>query len=210
MRNTLIIGVIGVLLCCVGLARAEYITVAISGQVTGVSDQYNHFGGQIPVGTPITGTYTYDTAIPDLYPSDFIYGQYWNYTPPAGVSLNVGGFNFRTNPDNVEFAVTVNNNNLGEDSYSIWSTKNLSLSNGTIVQDISWYLNDSTGTALSSDSLLLDAPYLSKWSYNTLSISRYRDYSIAGTITSAVLVPEPATAFLFGLGLMLARKRSSK
>ncbi|MGA2071204.1 MAG: PEP-CTERM sorting domain-containing protein [Sedimentisphaerales bacterium] len=208
MRNTLVIGVIGVLLFCGGLAQAEWITIAISGYVTSVSDENKHFGGQIAIGTPITGTYTYDSAIPDSYPSDFSYGQYWNYTPPAGVSLNVGGLNFRTNPDNVEFAVTVNNNNLGEDSYSIWSTKNLSLSDGTLVQSISWYLNDPTGTALSSDALPLTMPDLSKWGYNSLNISTDRTFGISATITSAT--PEPATAFLFGLGLILARKRFSK
>jgi hypothetical protein len=210
MKNFNLIFAIGAVVLCAALApvRAEWITIAISGQVTSVSDQYNHFGGQISVGTPITGTYTYDSSTPDSYPSDFSYGQYWNYTPPAGVSLNVGGLNFRTNPDNVEFAVTVNNNNLGEDSYSIWSTKNLSLSDGTLVQSISWYLNDPTGTTLSSDALLLTAPELGKWGYNSLNISTDRTFGISARITSAT--PEPATAFLLGLGALLMRKHFSK
>jgi len=184
-------------------ARSEWITIAISGQITGLNDQYGHFGGQIHVGDAIAGTYTYDTTISGLASYDY-------YAPPAGISLDVGGFNFQTDPTNVDFDLSVTNNDLlGYDYYGMISRNNLPLPNSTPVQYISWGLGDSTGTALSSDAFPLTAPDLSKWSSNTLNIFHDRDYGINATITSAVLIPEPATAFLLGLGFMLARKRFS-
>jgi hypothetical protein len=202
------IGVLAViLLCCVCIsARADLITISISGHVTAVDDQYGHLENKIDVNDTFTGAYTYDSAIADSYPEDFSYGQFWNYVAPTGVSLSIGELNFRTDPDNVEFAVTINNNHLGEDSYSIWSAQNLSLSNGTLVQSISWYINDATGTALSSDALPLTAPDLSKWSSNVLRIFHDRDFEISAIVTSAVLIPEPATLFLMMLGITVIRK----
>lgn len=189
--------------------RADLITIKISGYVTSVSDQYNHFGGQITAGTqitgtPITGTYTYDSAISGL-------GSYQYSASPAGISVTVGDFNFQTNPANVDFSLGVENGYLAlPDYYGLISRRNLPLSNGTSVQFISWQLYDPTGTALSSDAFPLTAPDLNKWASNSLNITHDRDFGIQATITSAVLVPEPATAFLFGLGLMLIRKRFSK
>ncbi|MCX5632196.1 MAG: PEP-CTERM sorting domain-containing protein [Phycisphaerae bacterium] len=196
-----------VLLCFVCLpVRADLITIAISGQVTGVSDQHNHFGGQIHVGDTITGTYIYDTA---AYPGPSS-GQYWHYSAPAGISLYVGDFNFKTDSTNVEFYLGIGNNGpFGEDIYVITSNHNLPLSNGTLVQFIDWILNDPTGTALSSDALPLTAPDLSSWSSNVLSISTDRDFSISAVVTSATLVPEPATLLLTVLGLILIRKHNN-
>jgi hypothetical protein len=198
--------VIGVLLCCGGLARAELITIAISGQVTKVSDKYNRFGGQISVGTPITGTYTYDSATLDSNPSLTV-GDYRNYNSSTGISLYIGEYAFKTNPASVNFLVEVcNNQPLGSDSYLLHSQNNLPLSDGTPVQYIRWQLDDPTGTILSSDALPLTSPDLSKWqSWFGLSIGTDRNFGITATITSAT--PEPATAFLFGLGLILARKK---
>jgi hypothetical protein len=194
-----------VLLCFAYLpVRAELITIAISGQVTGVSDEHGHFGGQIHVGDTITGTYTYDSATLDSYPEDLTYAKYLNYSAPTGISLYVDGFNFGTNPNNVEVGITIRNDDFGEDRYTFGSNHNLSLPDGTSVQHLFWELDDPTGTALSSDALPLTAPDLSRWSSNVLSISTDRDFSINAVVTSAI--PEPATLFLTVLGLIVVRK----
>ena len=106
----------------------------------------------------------------------------------------------------VNFLVSVGNWASGTDNYGLISYNNLPLSDGTPVQYINWQLDDPTGTVLSSDVLPLTAPDLSKWqSWFGLSISTDRNFGISATITSAT--PEPATAFLFGLGIILARKK---
>jgi hypothetical protein len=142
--------------------RAEWITIAISGQVYDVIDPHNLFGGQIQIGGTISGTYTYNSATPDLYPSDTTVGEYRYYSSPAGTSLNVGGFNFRTNPTNVDFRVVIQDT-PPIDRYTVISYYNLLLPDGIQVEAIDWQLYDQTGTALSSDTLPLTAPDLSKW-----------------------------------------------
>jgi hypothetical protein len=193
-------------LSCGGLAQAELITIKISGYVTSVSDDNKHFGGQIAFGTPITGTYTYDSATLDSNPSLTV-GDYQNNNSSTGISLNVGGFNFKTDPTNVNFLVEILNDDgiIPVDAYLLRSYHNLPLSNGTLVQYINWDIHDYTAMALSSDSLPLGAPDLSELSDNALSIFRDRDYGITATITSAT--PEPTTAFLLGFGMMLAGKK---
>ena len=192
------------------ISYGQLVTIAISGYVTDIGDENGHFGGQIQVNDLISGTYTYDSETSDLYPADLTYAKYLNYNELTGISLYVSGFNFRTNPSNVEVGITIRNNNLGEDRYTFASSHNLSLSDNTLVQGIGWILSDSTGTALASDLLPSTAPDLNKWNSNTLIISTDRDFTISATVTSATLIPEPTSILLFGMSMMLARKHFSK
>jgi hypothetical protein len=217
MRSKIVFTMLGVLLCTGGLAQAELITLAISGQVNSVTDPYgNPYSGLEGVysGAAITGTYTYDSTTLDMYPSDPSFAQYWSYATPVGISLEIAGFSFKTDPTNVKFYVEVqNDNSFGEDIYSIGSYYNLfPLSDATLSDSISWELVDSTGTALSRDALPLTAPDLTKWDNtwrgNLLHIdsSRGGQYVIQGTITSAV--PEPCSALFMIGGIALIKRRT--
>ena len=184
-----------ILLCCVCLpAGADLITIEISGQVTSVSDQFNHFGNNIHIGDTITGTYTYDSTGIDS-------------NPLTGINLTVSGFDFKTDPFSVDFTLEVANNYIGADYYTVSSYSNLPLSDGTPVQFIVWWLYDPTGTALSSDAMPLTAPDLSRWNYSDLHISHDRDFGIGATVTSAVLVPEPVTLLLLAFGITACKLR---
>ena len=186
-------------------AKADLITIAISGQVTTVNDQYNHFGNNIQIGDTITGTYTYDSTILDseLSPES---GLYYNTGNLCGISLNVSGFNFKTDPTNVDFLVSAGNYALGGDSYALLSYHNSPLIDTTQVQYINWQLDDSTGTALSSDILPLTAPDLSKWNYNSLFITTDRNFTVIAIITSATLIPEPTIILFIFLGVALIKR----
>lgn len=188
-------------------AEAALITIEIEGVVDIVGDPENLLEGKIKTGDAIVGTYTYDLLTPDSEPYAWA-GMYEHRNPPAGISLTVGDFTFATNPDNVDFVVAILNDYppLLKDQFWMRSYNNISLHSGTMVDIISWQLDDPSGTALSSTSLLTGPPVLSDWQSNILVISGHRTFGIWGHITSAV--PEPTTIFLFGIGFQLLRKRT--
>jgi hypothetical protein len=191
---------------CAQPAQATLITIQIEGVVDSVLDEGNYLEGKIKPGDAITGFYTYESTTPDSSPLDPVQGNYWHYTPPAGISLTVGGFDFKTDPTNVEFCVAVRNNNLsGDDVYWIHSDKNLFLSNGTPVDYISWSLKDHTSSALSSDALPTTFPILAYWQENLLRIYTDRSFIIDSHIT--YVIPEPVTIVLIVLGGLVLRKR---
>jgi hypothetical protein len=202
---------VSVLFLCSTSANAESITVAISGHVTscyqnGRPQDIQLGSTQISIGDAITGTYTFDTAISGLSGYDY-------YAPPAGVSLEINGLTFQTNPNNVWFLIGItNNDSLGQDVYSWRSYYNLfPLSNG-FSDTISWQLEDDTGTALSSNAFPLTAPDVSKWRGNGLQIDSARggNYVILGAVTSAVLVPEPCSLLLLMSGFILMKRQQSR
>jgi len=171
----------------------------------------------------IKGTYTYDTLTPDEYPQWPDIGVYVHHSPPCGISLEIGGFVFMTDPDNVNFIVHIMNDAptiVGRlDAYEIEGWHNLPLHNSLRVSDIELELYDSTFSALSSDALPATALVLDDWETGDHDIyigGGHPDYhpleyhySIDAHLTSAFLIPEPATIFLLSLGgLFLKRRRS--
>jgi len=193
--------------------QATIITINLTAEVTQVDDLADGLlEGQVNVGDTITGSYTYDSTTPDSNPLEAV-GSYEHSSPPYGINLSVGGFVFQTDPDNVYFLVTIRNNHLGCDGYSVRSYNNLSLSNGVWVEHISWQLDDYTATALSSTDLPTTPPVLEDWAYSPAQLGielGSKGYAgLYGEVTSVELVPEPGTVFLLGLGgLVLIRRRS--
>ncbi len=208
-----------VLLLSVAGANATLITIEIEAVVQEVQDLGDGAGyleGNIKVDDIITGTYTYDSSILDSSPSDAIHGNYWHYGPACGISLSVGGFEFRTDPASVYFLVEIiNDGSIAGgggvyDSYGSISYNNLPLSNGTVVDEISWLLIDGSGTALSSDALPTTAPVLDNWQSSRQMYlkgeSREGLYTIRARVTSTI--PEPATLSLLIFGSLLLRRKS--
>ena len=143
------------------------IHIKIVAKVTEVSDSYNLLGGAIHLNDTITGKYIYDLGAPDVDPNEQI-GFYMFTSSPCGIEVNAGGFIFKTNSSNVQFDICIYNDfdyygNPPFDLYSLYSIKNLPLSNGMLVNSISWELDDATATALSSTDLPTTAPVLSDW-----------------------------------------------
>jgi hypothetical protein len=187
------------------------ITIEIEAVVDSVMDDGNYLEGKINPGDTITGFYIYESTTPDSSPLDTVVGHYYHYAPPAGILLTVGGFEFMTDPNNIKFEMLiVNDNPSGHDIYAFGSSNNLPLSNGVTVGDISFQLNDPTGSVFSSDALPTTAPVLDDWQENILNIGggpggHGQSFGILGHVTSAV--PEPASIILLGLSGLLLRKQ---
>ena len=190
-----------------GPARAALITIEIEAVVDYVEDRGpgdGYLDGMIGLGDIITGFYTYESTTPDTNPLERA-GRYEHTTPPHGIFLSVGGFDFQTNPASVDFVIAIENDHPPDDNYFLLSGNNLPLSNGAPLDEISWLLNDPTGSALSSAQLPITAPVLSEWESNILMFGADRLYGITAHVTSAI--PEPATIILLGMGGLFLRKR---
>ncbi len=203
------------------LARGEIIQIDITAEVIDISQPYGDvLGGQVNVGDILTGSYIYDSTTPDTNPLNEEIGIYHHTTSPYGISVEVGGLIFQTDPCSVAFNIIITDNwPAGTDMYQIYSTNNLPFTDDIFIDDIYWLLSDSSGTAVSSDELPVTPPVLEDWSSHILGVSASMwiedfpghlklvdAFHIGATVTLAV--PEPATVLLFGLGgLILTRYR---
>ncbi len=190
---------------------AEIVTINLTAEISEIEDGGQIFTGLLNIGDLITGSYSYDSDTPDSNPAETV-GQYWYSEPGYGITLTSEGFVFQTDPANVDFLLETGNNTNGTDNYLIRSYNNLPLSNGIPVDHIAFELIDNTATALSSDTLPLTAPDLGDWDLVeiwdiNIFFNRNLHLLVKANVTSAELVPEPATLLLFGLGAVMLRKR---
>jgi hypothetical protein len=207
MRN-LVRGALGIALLFVRLTQADPITIQITGEVTA----FSYWRGpviNIPVGSVFTGTYTYDSSTPNSGTFSPQVGTYL-HNSPCGFDISLGGYEFRTAP-NGQLEMDIWHNFVGKygpvaDEYYIRSGLNFPLPNGASYEMI-WDLKDNTHTALSSIALPVTAPVLNDWGVNSFSIDYPNCFSIGGTVTQAVLIPEPVTGVLMVTGLLLLRRR---
>ena len=80
------------------------VKISFTGTVTQVDDRSNLLYGNVKVGTPITGEYTYRLPTKDTN-TDQTVGDYPHDKKAFGITVNVGGFVFKTDPKNVNFLV---------------------------------------------------------------------------------------------------------
>ena len=190
---------------CAQPAQSELITVRFTGEVENVD---NVLAAHFAIGDTLTGTYTYDTSAIDTEPDRSDFGRYRYYQGPSGISLETGGFQFRTDPGNVDFLVEILNNYTGtEDSFYMNSYNNLP-SDSFLGENIliGLGLHAFSGDPLSSDALPETAPVRDQWDSARFDItSRELCAGVGGNITSFELVPEPSSILLIGVGALVVR-----
>jgi hypothetical protein len=198
-----------VLLCCGGSAQAVPITIQISGNVTYTNG--SGLPGTIHVGDTFTGNYTYDSS------TDVSGNGHHYYDTPYGISLSLGGYEFKTAPNHVgQFDMLIINDGFGgggiTDYYTVFSDKNIFGTSVGPTNDwigwLRWDLWDSSHTALSSDALPVTAPVLTAWNHNVLEIYGYGFGSLSiikGTVTQ--VTPEPLTGVLMAIGVFFLRHK---
>jgi hypothetical protein len=81
---------------------------------------------------------------------------YEYFSAPYGINVSVQGFTFQTNPDNVDFIVSIGDDYSSTDIYYILSRDNLPLRNDVSVDTIDWELRDYQHDVFSSDALPLN------------------------------------------------------
>lgn len=203
--------ILGILLLNGFLAQAASITINISGEVTDIIDFETYpYDEIIHIGDSFTGSYTYNTSTNNSSTQSGT-GIYV-HNSPYGFNISLGGFEFKTAENHIgEFGIFLYDNYSLQpfDRYIVDSSENSLLSTGLKVNNISWYLYDSSHTALSSTILPFVAPNVSAWSGNTFSIGcgggANATFAVWGKVTRAEIIPEPATFLLLSFGGLLLR-----
>ena len=123
----------------------------VTSSVTYLDDFVGALGGTVAVGDALYLDYVYDPSTPDSNPMAEV-GDYFHTTAPYGVTLTVGPWAMRTDPANVNFLVEYVNDYYNQDNF-VFHSYNNEVAAGPApldVQIISWQLDDTTMTALSS------------------------------------------------------------
>jgi hypothetical protein len=117
------------------MAQAETISIDIQARITGLYDSNDSLPDSIAIGDIITGTYTYDSETPNTSHLPTIYTKYEYYGPSSyGITLDVKGFIFRTDPSDAYYAITKINDADSSfidpafalyDGYTVSSDKNI-------------------------------------------------------------------------------------
>ncbi len=161
--TTLRLGLLLLLCFCALVAipgTAAIKNFGFQGTVTTVSDLNFLLDGSITNGTPFEGYYVFDTSAASENPDSTV-GDYRYTTSAFGVTVKAGNYVFRSNPDHVNFLIELVNR-TNDDHYLFRSYNNV-CSQPLLVDHISWQLDDTTGTALTSASLPPTPPVLASY-----------------------------------------------
>jgi len=116
------------------------IAIKIVGEVTNVVDHHNLLDDTIYIGDEIKGKYIYNSATPDSFGYPFM-GLYEHTSSPYGIELEAGGFEFKTDPSNVEFVMMIYNDfYYFGDAYAPYSDNNLDLNFHKIMSQYSLFM----------------------------------------------------------------------
>lgn len=140
------------------------VTIELVAIIASVSDSDNLLGGNVEVGDLITGTYTYDPTTVDESTLATV-GDYRHDSSPYGIFLDINGYEFKTDLNDVDFLVELLNDHgtAPKDAYLLRSYNNAHVYLGLSVGHISWQLDDPSAVKLTSTELTSEPPVLAGW-----------------------------------------------
>jgi len=190
-------------------ARAVMVRFDFSGEIDWVADTYDIFGGSIHPGDPFTGSYVFDSTIPDSLPLDPEQGQYESPTSLMTVSMS----DLTLTAAGGDCIIGIRNLEGYDELYlkaSSFESPDLHIS------EVGVCLIDRTGTALASDGLPLwplDVNAFQERQFGVIGESHAAEwFKIGGTVTSLTFVPEPDGLVVLVLGgwATVQRKRGDR
>jgi len=192
-------------------ALADPIAIDFTARVTSTIDYGGFLGPVVNVGDIITGRYVYESTTPDANHLSAV-GDYRHNEVPFGITLDVNGLVFRTDPAAVDFLVELGDNHRGSgDFYLLRSYNNIfavsvpSAEIRAVDNHILWYLQDFTGAAQNSPALPELPPMLAAWPIRNLQITSdnygfvengyFAINAEITSVTAAAPVPNPPRSF---------------
>lgn len=204
VRQTLV-GFIGGLTLAFAAERAVGypVTWQFAGEITFVRDPDNLLAGAVTVGSPFSGSYTFESTTPDSETGFSRLGEYDGAL--TGVSGHVGSLRFVA-PMDSDSTIEIQNDFRSSTLDVYFATTRIPFVNETL--DFGILLVDGTGTAFSSDLLPPTPPDLDSFDvadFLLVDLSEVIVLSMRGELTS--LIPEPATLLLLGFGVIVAARK---
>lgn len=176
---------------CAAPAAAQDVTFEFRGVI---SERFGPYFPDIVEGTPFHGTYTFNLGTPDTNNIPTV-GDYWHYSAPYGVAVDIAGHRFQTDPTNVQFLIELSNDHgvpTPSDNYVLHSYVN-NVTSGTSVPFISWQLDGTSLAALGSTYLSDVPPNLGDWTQSGFEVDFSNDGGLLGQITAIAVTDMPLT-----------------
>ena len=174
------------------------VTWEFAGEITSVRDDDGLLGEAVPVGSPFSGSYTFESTTEPTSPGG---GFYDDALITASGTVGEVGFVGFVGFSNFLLVANVEPGS-GSDHYQVLTPVEL-------LGEVAGFwltLEDSTGTVFSSNALPVSPPRLEYFDPSEFRLSANSEaFVVTGEITA--LVPEPGTLLLLLLGALVMRNR---
>lgn len=179
--------------------RGDMVTFAFTG-VTTVFTDGDGVGWSIPNGTALSGTFTFDSSVPDSSPDDPEYGRYYNTITDLSLQLNGYAALHTTGISNHIYVL----NDPINDQYILLDRE---LEYRGYPTNFSFLFADEQSSVFDDIALPVSPPPVNEFEYTGFILRGDDDqFGVNGVVTSLTLVPEPSTLLLLVGATLLARR----
>lgn len=172
-----------------GIASAEVVRVRLTARVTQVDDPGSVLAGKVVMGQRVTGLYVYNTNTPNQaqFPGS---GDYRPYANEGRVRFAIGSLVFESKQPTQGMGILIHPHHSGDGQFSIISSDNKPLTDGTTVSSI-WLNLHGRGNVTESGALPNVAPVLQQYFTKEVMISANSPsgfYNVRATLEAAELI----------------------